>query len=56
MNNCIELRSCSLETLFLEARKLCESLDKPFDWSKIVVGTDYGTKVVIAYIEEEDGE
>lgn len=52
----VELRTPTLETLFLEARKLCESLDKPFDWSKIVVGTDYGTKVVIAYIEEEDGE
>lgn len=54
MNNCIELRSCSLETLFLEARKLCETLDKPFDWSKIWVGTDYGTKIVICYREDNE--
>lgn len=45
------LNNPTLSKLLREAEDLCEELDKPIDYRKIRVSTDYGTNVVL-YCDE----
>jgi len=50
-DNNIELNSPTLKEVFRACEDLCEYLEVPYDPSKLIITTDYGTKVVIYYDE-----
>lgn len=53
-DNLIELSApVSLKDLTREAEDYCEELGVEYNPKKIMVGTDYGTKVVLWYDTEE---
>ena len=48
-DNDIYLHSPTLKEVFRACEDLCEHLEVPYDPSKLIITTDYGTKVVIYY-------
>jgi len=56
-DNFIELPApVSLKDLTREAEDYCDQLGVEYNSKKIMVGTDYGTKVVLWYDTEDEGE
>ena len=56
-DNFIELSApVSLKDLTREAEDYCEELGVEYNPKKIMIGTDYGTKVVLWYDNEENND
>jgi len=56
-DNFIELSApVSLKDLTREAEDYCEELGVEYNPKKIMVGTDYGTRVVLWYDNEENND
>jgi hypothetical protein len=56
-DNLIELSApVSLKDLTREAEDYCEELGVEYNPKKIMVGTDYGTRVVLWYDNEENND
>jgi hypothetical protein len=48
------LNNPTLKILLKGCQDLCDNLNVPYDTDKIIVTTDYGTKVIIYYESEEN--
>jgi hypothetical protein len=56
-DNFIELSApVSLKDLTREAEDYCDQLGVEYNSKKIMVGTDYGTNIVLWYNNEDEGE